>query len=46
MGLQQGSLSDDQMLALMVENPQLIRRPVIVKDGKTQLGYTKQGLTV
>jgi arsenate reductase-like glutaredoxin family protein len=46
MGLQQGSSSDDKMLDLMVENPQLIRRPVIVKDGRMQLGYTKQGLTV
>jgi len=46
MGLQAGSLADDRMLDLMVENPQLIRRPIIVKDGKMQLGFTKQGLTI
>ncbi len=47
MGLKPGSLSDQQMLDLMGENPQLIRRPIIVKDGKIQLGFgTKQGLTV
>jgi arsenate reductase-like glutaredoxin family protein len=47
MGLAAGSLSDDRMLDLMLENPQLIRRPVIVKDGRIQLGYgTKQGLTI
>jgi len=34
------------MLDLMADNPQLIRRPVIVKDGKIQLGFNKQGLTV
>ena len=45
MGLKPGALSDAQMLDLMIENPQLIRRPVIVKDGHIQLGFTKQGLT-
>lgn len=47
MSLKQGSLADAKMLDLMVENPQLIRRPIIVKDGKLQLGFgSKQGLTV
>jgi len=47
MGLARGSLSDDQTLDLMLENPQLIRRPVIVRDGRIQLGYgAKQGLMI
>ena len=46
MSLKQGALSDAQMLDLMAENPQLIRRPVIVKDGKLQLGFGKEGLKV
>ena len=28
------SLSDDQLVALMVEHPELIQRPIVVKDGK------------
>jgi arsenate reductase-like glutaredoxin family protein len=47
MGLSRDALSDDRMVELMVENPQLIRRPIIIKDGRLQLGYgSKQGLTV
>jgi arsenate reductase-like glutaredoxin family protein len=47
MGLKAGLLSDDRLLELMVDNPQLIRRPIILKDGKIQLGFgAKQGLTV
>ena len=46
MSLKQGALSDAQMLDLMAENPQLIRRPVIVKDGQLQLGFGKEGLQV
>jgi len=46
MGLKPGSLSEARMLDLMIENAQLIRRPIIVKDGKTQLGFGKEGLKV
>lgn len=46
MNLQPGKLSDGDMLKLMQENPQLIRRPIIVKDGQTQLGFGKDGLKV
>ncbi len=47
MGLQQGTLSEAKMLDLMAENPQLIRRPVIINAEKVQLGFSpKQGLRV
>ena len=46
MGLSAGSLSDERMLELMVEQPQLIRRPLIVRDDRLQLGFGKAGLTV
>lgn len=31
-------LSDDKWIEILVENPQLIRRPIIVKDNKAVLG--------
>lgn len=46
MGLKPGTLSDSRMIELMAENPQLIRRPVILKDGMLQLGFGKEGLKV
>ena len=47
MSLKPGSLTDDRMLDLMIENPQLIRRPIILKDGQLQIGFgSKQGLTI
>lgn len=32
------SLSDDQIITAMVENPILIERPIVVKDGKAIIG--------
>ena len=34
LGLARGSLSEDQLIELMIENPRLIRRPLIQVDGK------------
>jgi arsenate reductase-like glutaredoxin family protein len=34
MGLDQRSLDEEELLALMVQEPRLLRRPLIVRDGK------------
>lgn len=38
MGLQDESLSDDQLIAAMVECPKLIERPIVVHGKKAALG--------
>ncbi|MDV7341185.1 arsenate reductase (glutaredoxin) [Terasakiella sp. A23] len=37
-GLDDTALSDDQIIAGMVENPRAIERPIVVKDDKAVLG--------
>ncbi|MCB1802053.1 MAG: arsenate reductase (glutaredoxin) [Gammaproteobacteria bacterium] len=37
-GADDASLSDAQLIDLMVANPKLIERPIVVKDGKAALG--------
>ena len=32
------SLSDEQLIQAMIENPKLIERPIVVKDGKVAVG--------
>jgi arsenate reductase (glutaredoxin) len=38
LGLQDRQLDDDALIALMVANPILIERPIVVSDGKAALG--------
>ena len=38
LGLGDDSLSDDALIEAMVENPILIERPVVVKDGRAAIG--------
>jgi len=38
-------LSDDELLALMVREPTLLRRPLAVKDGRATVGFDREGLT-
>lgn len=37
-------LSDDELLALMVQEPTLIRRPLAIKDGRATIGFDKTAL--
>ena len=38
-GMKQNSPSRDEAIRLMSENPNLIRRPILVKGGKIALGF-------
>jgi len=38
LGLKDRDLSDDQLIALMVKNPILIERPIVVSGGKAAIG--------
>ena len=37
-------LADDELLALMVQEPTLLRRPLAVKDGRATVGFDRAGL--
>jgi arsenate reductase (glutaredoxin) len=38
LGIAKRDLSDDELIQLMVENPDLIQRPIVVKGNKAVLG--------
>jgi arsenate reductase len=38
LGLKERTLSDDQLIAIMVENPILIERPIVVAGDKAAIG--------
>ncbi len=38
LGLGQRELSDDELIRLMVENPDLIQRPIVERGGRAVLG--------
>ena len=45
LGLKRDEMSDDQMLALMAEEPRLVRRPLILtQDGKLIVGTDKKAM--
>ncbi|MBM3129600.1 MAG: hypothetical protein FJ009_13355 [Chloroflexi bacterium] len=44
MGLDQRAVSDDELLALMIQEPRLIRRPLVVVDGNPVIGFDKEKL--
>jgi arsenate reductase len=37
-GLDDPALGDDALIAAMVENPKVIERPIVIKNGKARLG--------
>ena len=46
LGLKRDEMSDDQMLALMADEPRLIRRPLIqTPDGKLIVGTDKKAMS-
>jgi arsenate reductase-like glutaredoxin family protein len=38
------AMTDDELLAAMVDEPTLIRRPLVVADGKILMGFDRAGL--
>jgi arsenate reductase len=38
-------LDDEELLALMVEHPALIRRPLVVRDRRAVIGFNQQALS-
>lgn len=44
MGLDQREVSEKELLALMVQEPRLLRRPLIVIDDKPYVFSTRDGL--
>lgn len=38
LGLDDDSLSADQLIAAMIEHPRLIQRPIVVRDGRAAIG--------
>ncbi len=44
MGLDRRQVSDEELLALMVQEPRLLRRPLIVIDGKPVVGFDREQL--
>ena len=44
MGLDKRAVSDDELLARMVQEPRLIRRPLVVIDGTPIIGFDKEQL--
>ena len=39
------SLTDDDLLQLMVDDPTLLRRPLAVRDSRAVVGFDRAGLT-
>jgi arsenate reductase-like glutaredoxin family protein len=44
LGVEAESLSDDKLIELMSEEPRLVRRPVVVIDGKPHFGASQKVL--
>jgi arsenate reductase (glutaredoxin) len=42
LGLAEREVSEEELLALMVEHPTLLRRPIVVKDGEAVVGFNKE----
>lgn len=42
--LEKANLSDDEILELMVEEPTLLRRPIVINDGKVVVGHNEAKL--
>lgn len=44
MGLAEKTLSDEELLDLMIEEPRLLRRPLVIRDGAAVVGHNEAKL--
>lgn len=44
MGLAEKDLPDSEILDLMVEEPRLLRRPIVIRDGRAVVGHNEAAL--
>lgn len=42
LGLADRDVTEDELLELMIEHPTLLRRPLIVKDGRAVVGFNQE----
>lgn len=42
LNLDKQELSEDELIELIPDNPTLIRRPIVVKDGNVVIGFDKE----
>ena len=45
LGLDKDTLDDDRLIAMMLEEPRLIKRPLVLVDGSLVQGRNKAGLS-
>lgn len=38
------TVTSDELIDLMVEHPQLLKRPLIIKDGRSTVGYNRSAI--
>ena len=39
------TLTEDELLDLMLEHPQLLRRPIVVRDNQATVGFNRDAIT-
>lgn len=39
------TLSEDELIDLMLEHPQLLRRPIVVQDNQATVGFNRDAIT-
>jgi arsenate reductase-like glutaredoxin family protein len=45
LGLANRELDDEEIVALMVEHPALMRRPLVVRNRRAVIGFNQQALS-
>jgi arsenate reductase len=43
--LESKTLSEDELIELILEHPQLLRRPIVVRDNQATIGFNRNAIT-